>query len=69
MDYACPTDRTFVTTKPIKERSVLSDDTRSRRAYIAVHRVSVHWNPSVQDYEVVSLEKEHEKGAGLSGSE
>lgn len=59
MDYACPTDRAFVTTKQIEKKLVLSDDTRARWAYIAKHRVSVRWNPSTRDYEVVSSEKEH----------
>ncbi|MDO5377961.1 MAG: hypothetical protein Q4G52_06470 [Clostridia bacterium] len=59
MDYACPTDRAFITKKQIKRTIVLSDDTKARRAYIAQHRVSVSWNPSTQEYEVSSSEKEH----------
>ena len=59
MDYACPTNRTFVATKQVKRKAVLSEDTRLRRTYMSKYSVSVVWNPSENEYEVRSVEKEH----------
>lgn len=59
MDYACPTDRTFVTTKQVKRKVILSEDTRMRRVFMSEHSVSVVWNPSTKEYDVLSIRKEH----------
>ena len=59
MDYACPTDRLFISKKPVKTKTVLSEETKERKAFFSEYRVSVVWNPNTQEYDVQTIRREH----------
>jgi len=59
MDYACPTDRLFISKKPVKTKTVLSEETKARKAFLAEYRVSAVWNPDTKEYEVRTVRREH----------
>ena len=49
MNYACRSERPFVITKPIKKKTVLSEQARSIRDYTSTHTVSISVNPDTHE--------------------
>ena len=59
MDYAVPTDRLFISKKPVRTKTILTEEDRAREAFFAEYRVSVVWNPDTQEYDVRTVRREH----------
>lgn len=57
MNYACISNKPFVTTKDLSAQKNLSQEARSRRAYIRSHKFSLCVNPSTQQAEVEIIDK------------
>ena len=46
MNYACISDRAFITKKDLTAKKTLSDEVKARKAYIRSHKFSLNVNPS-----------------------
>jgi hypothetical protein len=57
MDYAYPSNRPFATAKPLKTKTVLSEEAKARRAYIRSHEFSVHVDPLTKEATLEVKEK------------
>lgn len=52
MNYACISNKSFVTTKDLSVKKNLSQEAKSRRAYIRSHKFSLDINPATHQAEV-----------------
>ena len=57
MVYAYPLDRTFVTSKNVNKRAVLSDEIRARRDYMSSHKISIHRDKNSNELIAEVIEK------------
>lgn len=52
MNYACISDRSFVTRKDLSSRKGLSEEVKARREFIRSHKFSVCVDPSTEQAEL-----------------
>lgn len=52
MNYASRTDKPFITTKAISQKTKLTPEAKARRSYIRSHSFSVNINPSTREAKV-----------------
>lgn len=57
MNYACRSNRLFVTEKDLPVKTKLSAEAKSKRDFIRSHKFSVNVNPSTQETRIEVSER------------
>ena len=57
MNYACISDRPFITKKDLSVKKPLTQEAKSRKAFIRSHKFTVNVNPSTQKAEIEITEE------------